>query len=149
MKAGNLIRIVVIALVAVGAIGAFLFRDRLSSNADDLKVGDCVQLPTEGEFKSIQHTPCTEPHNGEVFHVQDYPTQDALPSDADFETFVRTNCLATKFQEYTGQTFEAAAAIDASYFSPTTDGWKSGDHEIVCYLTPAGGGTISTSYKQS
>ena len=61
----------------------FLFRDRLTRRRRRHAVGDCVILPTGAvEFSEIQHRPCNEPHTGEIFHVADYPAQDAFPSEA-------------------------------------------------------------------
>ena len=44
------------------AIGGFVLRDRLSSNAGDLAVGDCFDEPTASAetIEDVQHQPCTE-----------------------------------------------------------------------------------------
>ena len=140
MRAGNLIRIVIIGVVAIGAVGAILFRDRLSSNAQDTQVGDCIEVPAEGEFTSLQHRPCTEPHDGEVYYETKYPDQDKLPTAAEFDAFFQRECLTSRFEGYTGLSYDDAAAIEAVYFYPTADSWPKGDREIVCILAPAGGG---------
>ena len=54
---GLLIRVGIIAvIVAVG----FVFRDFLSGNAGDLKVGDCFDQPstTNTVVKDVPHHPC-------------------------------------------------------------------------------------------
>ena len=144
----NLLRLGILGVVVIGGIVAFVFRDRLSTDAQDTRVGDCIEVPTAGEFTSLQHRPCTEPHDGEVYYEANYPDQDTLPTTAQFDTFFERECLAARFQAYTGLTYQQAAGIDAMYFSPTADSWPHGDREIVCILVPATGGKISQSYRK-
>jgi hypothetical protein len=143
----NLLRLGIFGVLIFGGVVAFLFRDRLSTDAQDTRVGDCIEVPASGEFTSLQHRPCTEPHDGEVFFEIDYPDQDTLPTVAQFDAFVERECLASRFQAYTGLTYQQATTIDATYFSPTTDSWPRGDREIVCILMPAAGGKVSQSYR--
>ncbi|HEY7970691.1 MAG TPA: hypothetical protein VID95_11905, partial [Candidatus Limnocylindrales bacterium] len=59
-----ILRIGIIVLIVAGG---FLLRDRLSSNAGDLKVGDCFDDPAgQTEIKDVQHHPCSEGHTAEV-----------------------------------------------------------------------------------
>jgi hypothetical protein len=148
MQTSTVLRLGILGVAAIAGVLLFVFRDRLSGDAADLQVGDCVELPTAaGEFSEIQHRPCNEPHNGEIFHLADYPAQEAFPSEAEFEAFFGNTCLGGAFQAYTGMTFEDAAAIEADYFRPVEDGWAAGDHEVICFLFPAGGGEVSQSYR--
>jgi hypothetical protein len=126
--------IVRIAIVAAIAIGAFIFRDRISSNAGDLAVGDCFDEPAGlTEIKDVQHHPCTESHTSEVLFVGDHPGgNDAYPSETQFLEFVQTQCVPA-FNTYTGLDFDTDTTLDMGYFFPTGDGWKGGDHEMICY----------------
>jgi len=127
--------IVRIAIVAAIAIGAFIFRDRISSNAGDLAVGDCFDEPAgQTEIKDVQHHPCTESHTSEVVFVADHPGgNDAYPNETQFLEFVQTQCVPA-FNSYTGKDFDTDTELDMGYFFPTADGWKSGDHEMICYV---------------
>ena len=59
-----------IAIIAIIIVGGFVLRDRLSSSAGDLKVGDCFDEPaTGGEISDVQHHPCTEAHTAEVVFI--------------------------------------------------------------------------------
>lgn len=138
---------VLVVLIGGGALVAFVFRDRLSSNASDINIGECVETPALGEFTDLQHRPCTEPHDGEIFLKANYPDQATLPSDPEFQTFFKNTCLGSAFTTYTGVSYDASQDIDAGYFTPTAKSWPDGDREVICYLTPAAGGTISKSYK--
>lgn len=127
-------RIVIIAVIA-GA--AFLLRNYLSGSASDLQVGDCFdQPPAETqEITDVKHHPCTESHTGEVLFVGDYPSPaDApYPSLEAFQAYVESACV-TAFAEYTGSAFEDALSLGMGWYYPRAEGWKTGDHELACYL---------------
>jgi Septum formation len=127
--------IIRIAIIAAIAIGAFVLRDRLSSNAGDLAVGDCFDEPAEAtEVKDVQHHPCTEPHTSEVVFVGDIGGgNDAYPTETQFLDFVRDQCVPA-FNTYTGLDFDTDTTLDMGYFYPLEEGWKSGDQEMICYV---------------
>jgi hypothetical protein len=128
--AGWGIRIVIIAAIAVGA---FIFRDRLSGNAGDLSVGDCFDDPGNVvEVSDVQHHPCSESHTGEVIFVGKMAgSNDAYPSEDTIFDFVSTNCLSA-FESYTGQSYDGQI-LDVGFFHPTEEGWKGGDRGVICY----------------
>ena len=144
MSAGRIVLLVGFLVVAVGAI---LFRDRLSSNADDLKVGDCFDVPVGTEIKDVQHHPCNELHDGEVLFIANFEGSEARPSQAEFETWVGDHCLGQVFTDYVGATYESREDISAGAFWPTADGWSGGDREVTCYMTPTDEQKITTSYR--
>jgi len=126
-----ILRIGIIVLIVAGG---FLLRDRLSSNAGDLKVGDCFDDPAgQTEIKDVQHHPCTEAHTAEVVFLGKLTGDNAsYPADAAVEAWVRTNCLPA-WESYTGKTFETEPMLTAGYYQPTPDGWKGGDRDVICY----------------
>jgi hypothetical protein len=135
-----------VAIIAVIAGGWLLFRDRLSGSAEDVRVGDCFDVPTEETVKSLQHQPCTEAHDGEAY-VIGTSDADSYPVVFGFDDWVEANCLGSAFETYVGEPVEARPDIAIAYFSPTREGWESGDREITCYLTPADGQRITSSYQ--
>jgi hypothetical protein len=143
-KAGPAIALIVIVGVIAG--GYFLFRDQLSESAGDLRVGDCFEVPSETTVSTVQHRPCTEPHDGEAFVVADIDG-DSYPISLTMERWVTERCLGSVFEAYVGTTYEDQTDIEVRWFSPTFDGWKNGDREVKCFLSPAGGGKVSTTYK--
>ena len=126
-----------IIIIAVIAVGAFVARNYVSGSAGDLRVGDCFdQPPAETQdITDVQHHPCTESHTGEIVFVGDYPSPvDApYPSLESFQAYVDGAC-ATAFAEYTGSAFEDALSLGMGWYYPGAEGWKTGDHEIACYL---------------
>jgi hypothetical protein len=144
---GQIVRPLVAMVVVVAVIGGgfLLLRDRLSGAAEDLRVGDCFDVPGEETISSIQHQPCTETHDGEVFVVGNIEA-DSYPVVFGFGDWVETNCLGSAFESFVGEPAEARDDIDVGYFAPTRDGWDGGDREITCYLTPADGQKITHSY---
>jgi hypothetical protein len=62
--------IVRFALIGVVAVGALIFRDRLSGSAGELKVGDCFDVPAvQTNIRDVQHHPCNESHTGVVMSL--------------------------------------------------------------------------------
>jgi hypothetical protein len=139
------IRILIVAVIAGGAL---IFRDRLSSNPGDLKVGDCYDdPPTLTEIKDVQHHPCTEAHTAEVVFVGTMTGENAnYPTDSVVQTWVGDNCVPA-WNAYTGKNIETEEVLALGYYQPTREGWGKGDRGIVCYATRTDGATTSTSFK--
>ena len=143
------IRTVIVFVLVVGGIAGvyFLFRDRVSESAGDLRVGDCFEVPTGDSIRDVQHHPCSEPHDGEVFAVGDVEGFGTYPTLAQFDDWVTAECITKGFPAYTGTTYDTRQDVDIGYFYPVEENWGKGDRGMVCYLSPVGGGTITSSYR--
>ncbi len=137
-----------LAIIAVIAVGGFLLRDRLSGNAGDLQVGDCFDAPTtQGvEVDDVAHHPCTEPHTAEVVLVADYQGGSAYPTDPEWFQFIDTNCVPA-FNAYTGLDYMSDVVFEMGFFTPTAEGWDSGDKEVSCYAIRIDRAPMSASIK--
>jgi len=130
--------------IGVFAIGGYLFRDVLSGNVEDLKVGDCFDPPTlsasKTTVKDVQHHPCSDLHGGEVFFIGKVPGEAgaAYPSDAGFVSFIGAQCVPA-YRSYTGRDFDTDTTYDFSYLTPTTVGWAKGDRVVDCFVIRADG----------
>jgi hypothetical protein len=51
------------------------------------------------------------------------------------------------FEAYVGDTYDSREDVAVGYLYPLEEGWGRGDREMTCYLSPAGGGTVSVSYR--
>ena len=126
-----------IGIIAVLAIGGFLFRDILSGNATDLRVGDCFNLPDANVavVDEVKHERCSDDHQAEVFFVGDYPgsKDDPFPTDEAMSAYIEQQCLPT-FNSYTGRDYYEWEEMDFSAFTPTSEGWSDGDQEVTCFL---------------
>lgn len=140
--------IVRIGIIVVIAAGAFVLRDRLSSNAGELKIGDCFDDPAGAtEITDVQHHPCTELHTAEVVFLGKLPGDNATyPTDSTIEGWVRTNCLPA-WSAYTGKNFESEAVLGLRYYQPSSEGWKGGDRDVICYAAREDNGTMTSSVK--
>lgn len=139
-----------IGIIAVIAIGAFIFRDRLSSNAGELKVGDCFDDPAGvTEVTDVQHHPCNEAHTAEVIFVGNMTGDDAAyPSDPTIDSYVEASCLPA-WTAYTGKDYAAETVLGLGYYVPSPDGWKDGDRGIVCYAARADGAAMTSSVRKA
>lgn len=144
----NIIRLVIVVAVVGIGVGAFVFRDRISGNVGELKVGDCFDRPAADVVSDLQHHPCNEPHDGEVLAVFDYPNPpSAYPGDDAIRTAVKDRCVDSAFTAYVGTSLDASPDIDLAFYQPKPENWGS-DKQIVCYLHPVVAGTkVSTSYR--
>lgn len=135
-------------VVVVGLIGGWylLFRDRLSGSPEDVRVGDCFIVPSDEESSRIQHQPCTDAHDGEVFVVGTVEG-DSYPVVFGFGDWAEDNCLGPAFETYVGEPVDDRPDIEVGYFAPTRESWEAGDREVTCYLTPAGGQPVTVSYE--
>jgi len=124
-----------IGIIAVVLIGGFLFRDYLSGNASELKVGDCFDEPADMEtVEDVQHHPCSDTHGAEVFYVADYSESDdtAYPSDPEMEAWVTDRCFPA-YASYTGRDFLTDPDFGIGWFQPDTAGWED-TQRVTCYL---------------
>jgi hypothetical protein len=123
-----------IGIILVIVAGGFVLRDRLSSNAGELQVGDCFDDPkAAAEITDVQHHPCSELHTAEVVFLGKL-TGDAssYPSDSTVEAWLRSNCVPA-WETYTGKTFQTEPMLTIGYYQPTTAGWSKGDRDVICY----------------
>lgn len=143
--------IVIAAIIAVIAVVGVVFRDRFGSNASELVVGDCFDLPGSAGLTvtDVQHHPCNETHTAEVFAVFNHPAgrDDAFPGIVAVKAFAEDGCTQP-FASYVGISLDDSA-LDVGYFRPTEDGWKKGDRAFTCYLSKPGDAVLTQSMKGS
>ena len=142
--------IAIVAIIAVIAVVGVAFRDRFGSNASELVVGDCFDLPGTGlTVENVQHHPCTEAHTAEVFAVFKHPAAkgDAYPGTVTLRSYGADGCVAP-FASYVGISKDETA-LDIGWFRPTEEGWKVGDRAFTCYLTNGDQSAMTQSMKGS
>lgn len=124
-----------IGIIAIIAVGAFIFRDRLSGSAADLAVGDCFDVPAANvDISDVQHHPCTESHTGEVFVLVSHPAAKGTPplTEDQLVEFLGTSCTPA-FTTYVGAEAAALGLLDFGAFYPVDKDWTDGDRNITCY----------------
>ena len=128
------LRLVIIigAIVAFLAIVLFVVRNNVS--ADDLKVGECFNVPNGSTVQTVEKHPCTESHTGEVIFVGEYTDGSTYPISLSLDRFIESSC-APAFKSYVGRDIDSDPALSIGYFHPTRDGWNGGDRTITCYVT--------------
>ncbi|WP_062389535.1 septum formation family protein [Demequina iriomotensis] len=101
-----------------------------------LEVGECVDNPVlfeeeaEQDVETLPRVDCADPHDGEVYHVEDVES-DSLPAD------VAETAEQACYEAYEG--FVGIAYEDSVYYFsalyPTEDSWQLGDRQIACVIT--------------
>ena len=139
--------LVVIIVVAVG--GLAFFRNQIAGGVNDLQIGDCIDEPSEASsITDVQHRPCSDQHDGEVFYVLRDPAADdaVYPGTEYFRQAAVTACLPAA-SVYTGTQLASSSDYDIAWFYPTSDSWSSGDRGMSCYLYRVDGTKMTGSLK--
>jgi hypothetical protein len=136
-----------VVILAILGVVLYVVRDNTAPN--DLKVGDCFDIPTAATIKTVVHHPCTEPHTAEVFDVVQYASSNANPPISFvIDGFVGDTC-GPAFTTYVGKAVAAVPDLTVGYFYPSSDSWSSGDRTITCYVSKADESSLSKSLKGS
>jgi hypothetical protein len=137
-------------IVIIGGIAIFLavvlFAVRNNVSADDLKVGDCFNIPTATEIQTVESHPCTESHTGEVILVAEYTEAGSTYPILGFDSFVETACTPA-FATYVGRAIDSEPELSIGYFYPTRDGWSNDDRTITCYVAQPDESEMTQSVK--
>jgi Septum formation len=137
--------VILVVIVAVIGVGFFVFRDQLSGNVNDLKVGDCIDEPViTTSVSDVQHQPCNQPHDAEVFTVVTDTTSGDYPGDSHFSDLANSQCTDAA-SSYLGTDFNSRDDIGGGFFYPSTDSWANGDRTITCYLDRTDGQQLTAS----
>ena len=139
-----------IGIIAVIVIGGLIFRDRLSGNAGDLKVGDCFDIPSQNvDVKDVQHHPCTETHTGEVFALVNHPAAKGTPplTESALIDFLSSSC-GPLWVTYIGQEAAGSQVFDIGAFYPRDQDWNDGERGVTCYTYRIDGATMTSSLKK-
>jgi Septum formation len=124
------------AVIVIGVIVVFLaivlYVVRNNVSADDLKVGDCFNIPNGTSIQTVEHHPCNENHNAEVVLVKDYDGA-TYPISLSLDSFIESNCVPA-FETYVGRAIDSEPELSIGYFYPSRDSWESGDRTIICYV---------------
>ena len=122
--------------------------DQLPGAAADLNVGDCFMEPdATDDISEVQHRPCGEGHDAEVFAVLNYEG-DTYPIEMTLERFIDEQCLPA-FATYTGEAFDTQTDLTVGWFYPTRQSWNDGDREVTCYLIRSDGQQLTLSQRVS
>lgn len=150
-RTGIVALLVLLGLVIVIVGGLYVFRDRISGDVNSLVIGDCIDEPSSAtSITDVQHQPCTDPHDGEVFALITYPGDSSAPypGASAFDDAVTQQCLPA-VATYTGRSLTEvdAAGLSYAYFYPTTNSWSNGDRGVTCYIAKADGSKLVGSLR--
>jgi hypothetical protein len=135
-------RLMILIVVGIIVVAGIMLREQLGGAAAELRAGDCFDLPGEAQdFIDVQHRPCGESHDAEVFAIVSYPPGDAYPSEAEMGAFLAQECIPA-FKAYTGLDADADSSVGISALIPTPEGWGSGKRDFTCYLLARDGSPL-------
>jgi len=134
--------------IGVFSLVGFVFHDFLSGSVEDLKVGECFDVPAGvTTLKDVQHHPCTSRHDAEMIYIGSISGSTATyAGDAAFEAFAKANCVPA-FNSYLGRDFDTDEIYDMTFLYPTTDGWTNGDRVINCFVVRIDGHQMTATVR--
>ena len=96
-----------------------------------LEVGDCFDDGSGTEIASVAAVPCNEPHDNEVVDKFELDGGD-WPGLEEVQMQSLLGCL-DRFEAAVGEPYETSP-LDIGPLYPTEEGWKQGDHEVICVV---------------
>lgn len=129
-----------VSLSACGLVNSFLG----AGNVMEIQVGDCfteaemeTALGGGDEISEIPLIDCSEPHDSEVFYVEDLPEGD-FPGEASVMASMEEICSGSAFEEFIGVDYMESEIYAAGLY-PNSQGWELfDDREILCYVVTEG-----------
>jgi hypothetical protein len=145
-----MIRLAIVAVFVVGGIGAVIFRDRLSSGAGTLTIGECFDDPVGAQLiTDVQHHPCSEAHTAEVIYLGKLPDgSGSFPTTAAVQDWIRSTCVPA-WNTYTGKDFDTDATLTLGFYQPSPEAWSGGDRSVVCYAARVDSAPMTSSVKKA
>lgn len=139
------------AIIIIGVIVVFLavvlFAVRNNAAADELKVGECMNLPNGTTFQTVEKQPCTESHAAEVIFVGEY-TGATYPISLSLDSYIEEQCVPA-FEAYVGRAIDSEPELSVGYFHPSREGWDGGERTITCYVSQPDESPMTESVKAS
>jgi hypothetical protein len=121
----------IIGILATAALAVIIVVFSDHKDVHDLEVGDCVELPEDGETISLIKTfDCSEPHGAEVISVGDLGDgDDPYPGDDEIQAQIAEECIAD-FERYVDSSFQTSV-YQIFPLTPTESAWED-DQTYVC-----------------
>ncbi len=138
-----------VALI-VGAIVSDGFDDGDVAVAD-LRVGQCIDLDVSAqEVTTVPARDCDEPHDAEVFLVDDLAgsATAAYPGDEAMERRATELCTGAAFERYVGTPL-IRSSLMVRFGRPSERSWEAGDRGVVCAAMRDDGGRLSETVEGS
>ncbi|MDS1271572.1 septum formation family protein [Lipingzhangella sp. LS1_29] len=111
----------------------------------DIEEGQCInhESMAEGEVSVMPVVPCSEPHDGEVFAIEELESDRDYPGEADIQQEASDLCTGDAFEDFVGVPWGASIYWTTEWW-PTAEGWDMGDHEVICVIYDDDGQTVGS-----
>ena len=111
----------------------------------NIGLGDCLnemETNTDEQISEVPIIDCSEPHDYEVYHVEDVPDSGAYPGEDAILESADTICRDA-FDAWVGTPW-AESGIDYTQLYPVEEGWDLGDREVLCLAYDMAGQATGT-----
>jgi hypothetical protein len=115
--------------------------DRIGLNADELRVGDCLDSPPAGDLGYVCLRACDEPHDSEVFAVVSLePIAQTFPGEAELFARARSACIDV-LREYA----RPSPNLGVTFLLPTDLAWQTGFRTAPCLAVDTRGRVLTST----
>lgn len=115
-------------------------------SAEDVRVGDCLNLPDGDTIHSVDAVPCADEHEAEVYAVWELGG-DEFPGSGKVERAAEAGCLQ-RFAGFVGKRY-ARSELEIFSLRPTRASWNLDDREVSCWATVPAGETVTGTLEGS
>lgn len=118
------------------------------TNFFDLKIGDCFDIPDDGDGQALLYSTCEVAHMYEAYSVAVMEGDSTFPGDDAVYEYADEVCNDA-FQGYVGSN-HGSSSFTYQYIVPSQGTWENmNDREILCTVTPKSGSTTTGSAENS
>ena len=124
-------------------------------DAFQMQIGDCFDLPLSAqaeqeagvEISEVAGTPCTDPHDNEVYAVFDLNLS-SFPGQEQVSALAAEACLE-RFQAFVGREYETSV-LGVHWVFPTSESFaERDDREVICFVYHVAGRKLIGSMRGS
>ncbi len=110
-----------------------------STGANDLSVGDCLNMPGDEEFASVDTEGCDSAHDSQIYAIVNVPGPDTYPSDGDPYWSQVIEFCAERLETSLIRNDELPGDVDLEFFLPAADSWEANERSSKCLIwAPSG-----------
>lgn len=135
MGAGLIVR----AVAVVGVLGFGGIAALGSTSANDLGVGDCLNMPGDDEFASVDTEGCDSAHDSQIYAIVNLFGPETYPGQTDPYWEQVVEVCAERLETAIVRMDDLPGDVTLEFFLPTEEAWNANERDSSCLIwAPSG-----------
>ena len=134
-------------ILVLGIVMSFLSAGCVGSSAANLTVGDCFEVPDEGEFSRVNSLDCDTEHTAQLYAEFESEDDDYSSIDGNLGVDQTSGIVISGFElecnnllvDIVENGIDLPEDFEIFLIYPTEDEWESGERKIQCVITSESG----------